>query len=179
MNASALPLFSATSFENVSLFVLFSFGLAALSSLYLLKETLSNSPISSRNPLKGKTSREDSTQSQSKERVQASARQHTTSSSSSASFISSLQSMLATTIPRPVPIPDTITTAPRTVSVSMGHPSAESASRTETPTETPKPAKQPFDAYLVLDVEATCLEGTDFNWPNEIIVRCILLVCLF
>ncbi len=29
---------------------------------------------------------------------------------------------------------------------------------------------QPYDAFLVLDVEATCLKGTDFHWPNEIIV---------
>ncbi|KAI9508487.1 ribonuclease H-like domain-containing protein [Russula earlei] len=28
---------------------------------------------------------------------------------------------------------------------------------------------QPYDAFLVLDVEATCLPGTDFDWPNEII----------
>ncbi|KAH9977207.1 ribonuclease H-like domain-containing protein [Lactifluus volemus] len=28
---------------------------------------------------------------------------------------------------------------------------------------------QPYDAFLVLDVEATCLQGSDFNWPNEII----------
>ncbi|PFH52372.1 hypothetical protein AMATHDRAFT_74169 [Amanita thiersii Skay4041] len=28
---------------------------------------------------------------------------------------------------------------------------------------------QPYDAFLVLDVEATCREGTDLNYPNEII----------
>ncbi|KAF8497082.1 ribonuclease H-like domain-containing protein [Russula emetica] len=28
---------------------------------------------------------------------------------------------------------------------------------------------QPYDVFLVLDVEATCLQGTDFHWPNEII----------
>lgn len=32
------------------------------------------------------------------------------------------------------------------------------------------PSLQPYDAFLVLDVEATCLQGTDFNYPNEIIV---------
>jgi 3'-5' exoribonuclease 1 len=32
------------------------------------------------------------------------------------------------------------------------------------------PYLQPYDAFLVLDVEATCLQGTDFNYPNEIIV---------
>ncbi|KAG2112847.1 ribonuclease H-like domain-containing protein [Suillus clintonianus] len=29
--------------------------------------------------------------------------------------------------------------------------------------------KPPYDAFLVLDVEATCEEGTGFQWPNEII----------
>ncbi|KAI0685487.1 ribonuclease H-like domain-containing protein [Cytidiella melzeri] len=29
--------------------------------------------------------------------------------------------------------------------------------------------KQPYDAYLVLDVEATCMPGTDFGYANEII----------
>ncbi|KAI0303413.1 ribonuclease H-like domain-containing protein [Multifurca ochricompacta] len=28
---------------------------------------------------------------------------------------------------------------------------------------------QPYDAFLVLDVEATCFQGTGFDWPNEII----------
>lgn len=31
--------------------------------------------------------------------------------------------------------------------------------------------KQPYDAFLVLDIEGTCNLGTDFNYPNEIIVR--------
>jgi len=30
-------------------------------------------------------------------------------------------------------------------------------------------AKQPYDAFLILDVEATCSEGTGFHWPSEII----------
>ncbi|KAG6335879.1 hypothetical protein ID866_3216 [Astraeus odoratus] len=29
--------------------------------------------------------------------------------------------------------------------------------------------KQPYDAFLVLDVEATCMQGVGFDWPNEII----------
>ncbi|PPQ68968.1 hypothetical protein CVT24_000357 [Panaeolus cyanescens] len=29
--------------------------------------------------------------------------------------------------------------------------------------------KQPYDAFLVLDIEGTCKLGTDFNYPNEII----------
>ncbi|KAF8061507.1 ribonuclease H-like domain-containing protein [Lyophyllum atratum] len=33
----------------------------------------------------------------------------------------------------------------------------------------PPTAKQPYEAFLVLDVEATCQQGTDFNFPNEII----------
>ena len=31
--------------------------------------------------------------------------------------------------------------------------------------------KQPFKVFLVLDIEGTCEVGTDFNYPNEIIVR--------
>lgn len=31
--------------------------------------------------------------------------------------------------------------------------------------------KQPYEAFLVLDLEGTCKLGTDFNYPNEIIVR--------
>lgn len=30
---------------------------------------------------------------------------------------------------------------------------------------------QPPDVFLVLDVEATCQQGVDFDYPNEIIVR--------
>ena len=36
---------------------------------------------------------------------------------------------------------------------------------------------QPYDAFLVLDVEATCLQGTDFHWPNEIIVSYRIELC--
>jgi hypothetical protein len=31
--------------------------------------------------------------------------------------------------------------------------------------------KQPYEAFLVLDVEGTCHLGSDYNYPNEIIVR--------
>jgi hypothetical protein len=40
----------------------------------------------------------------------------------------------------------------------------------------PRRVKQPYDAFLVLDVEATCIAGTDMNWPNEIIVSAVLLL---
>ena len=39
--------------------------------------------------------------------------------------------------------------------------------------------RQPYDAYLVLDVEATCMPGTDFNYANEIIVSNILHIRAF
>lgn len=32
---------------------------------------------------------------------------------------------------------------------------------------------QPFEAFLVLDIEGTCNQGTDFNYPNEIIVSAV------
>jgi len=33
----------------------------------------------------------------------------------------------------------------------------------------PPKTRQPYEAFLILDVEATCQLGTDFNFPNEII----------
>jgi hypothetical protein len=32
------------------------------------------------------------------------------------------------------------------------------------------PVKQPYDFFLVLDIEGTCEEGHTFDYPNEIIV---------
>ena len=37
--------------------------------------------------------------------------------------------------------------------------------------EKPISTKQAFEAFLVLDVEGTCEEGSSFDYPNEIIVR--------
>lgn len=40
------------------------------------------------------------------------------------------------------------------------------------PVSPPVPTtEQPYDVFLVLDVEATCHQGTNFDYPNEIIVR--------
>lgn len=36
--------------------------------------------------------------------------------------------------------------------------------------------KQTYEAFLVLDVEATCMPGTDFNYPNEIIEWPVVLL---
>ncbi|KAJ7098126.1 ribonuclease H-like domain-containing protein [Mycena belliarum] len=36
-------------------------------------------------------------------------------------------------------------------------------------TSTTSKVKQPYDAFLLVDVEATCNAGTDFSYPNEII----------
>lgn len=35
---------------------------------------------------------------------------------------------------------------------------------------TPRPFKQPYQSFLCFDVEATCEPGTNFDYPNEIIV---------
>lgn len=45
----------------------------------------------------------------------------------------------------------------------------EPAQSQEIPPE-PSMTRQPYEAFLVLDVEGTCDRGTDFNYPNEIIV---------
>ena len=88
----------------------------------------------------------------------------TSTASPHSGLLSFFGNMLAPTlfarpIPLPVPSPG-VDPALRSVDVEP---------KLERP-ETPWPVKQPFDAFLVLDVEATCQEGTDFNWPNEIIV---------
>lgn len=40
----------------------------------------------------------------------------------------------------------------------------------------PQKKKQPFASFLCFDVEATCEAGTNFNFPNEIIVRRIVVL---
>jgi hypothetical protein len=57
----------------------------------------------------------------------------------------------------------------------MSYPHQASLSKETTTATTishnfPRETKQPFEAFLILDVEATCHRGTDFNFPNEIIV---------
>jgi hypothetical protein len=37
----------------------------------------------------------------------------------------------------------------------------------------PSPVKQPYDAFLILDVEATCIQGSGLNWPNELIASLV------
>ncbi|KAF7338474.1 3'-5' exonuclease eri1 [Mycena venus] len=51
------------------------------------------------------------------------------------------------------------------------HGSVDAAVKTRTVSIIPasKKVKQPYDAFLVLDVEATCEQGTTFDYPNEII----------
>ncbi|OSD02860.1 hypothetical protein PYCCODRAFT_1444927 [Trametes coccinea BRFM310] len=39
-----------------------------------------------------------------------------------------------------------------------------------------KRVKQPYDAFLVLDVEATCVAGAGFDYPNEIIEWPVVLL---
>ncbi|KAJ7273498.1 ribonuclease H-like domain-containing protein [Mycena haematopus] len=44
-----------------------------------------------------------------------------------------------------------------------------SASRAKHPAHSVSKGRQPVDAFLVLDVEATCERGSSFDYPNEII----------
>lgn len=82
------------------------------------------------------------------------------------SLIASFSSMLAS-VTRPVPVPDPAAVIDRALDAT---PAAATVVPKLEKAESPWPVKQPYDAFLVLDVEATCQEGTDFNWPNEIIV---------
>jgi len=61
----------------------------------------------------------------------------------------------------PVPRPDAASIQPRNRELPLSMNEQHYAIR----------VPQSYDAFLVLDVEATCLQGTDFHWPNEIIVR--------
>lgn len=93
--------------------------------------------------------------------------EHPPSSSSKLGFFSSLSAMIIT--PR-VPHPHTVPEPPTTrIERTQESPRLELS-------EAPFPEKQPYDAFLVLDVEATCQEGTDFNWPNEIIEWPVILM---
>lgn len=97
----------------------------------------------------------------------------TSTASPRSGLFSFLGSMLAPTfIARPIPLPvpsPIVESALRSVDVEP---------KLDRP-ETAWPVKQPYDAFLVLDVEATCKEGTDFNWPNEIIVSISAFNVLF
>ncbi|KAF9246588.1 ribonuclease H-like domain-containing protein [Melanogaster broomeanus] len=54
--------------------------------------------------------------------------------------------------------------APHTITKEQ----SKKVSQTEAARDTVS-VKQPYDAFLVVDVEATCLQGAGFEWPNEII----------
>ena len=49
-------------------------------------------------------------------------------------------------------------------------PSTLSPSAASSSLSIPPRANQHYDYFLVFDVEATCVQGQDFNWCNEIIV---------
>ncbi len=97
----------------------------------------------------------------------------------STGILSSFFDMLATTfyarpfpfaipVPMPIPMPIPFPIPGCAPAIDHAAPDAEPKLRIS---EAPWPVKQPYDAFLVLDVEATCMEGTNFDWPNEIIVR--------
>lgn len=101
--------------------------------------------------------------------IPAAARAHHSLVTSPLQALAALGNMIiAPLVARPVPVPEppSTTLLDRTAAVIE---SVTAQPKLQKP-ESPWPVKQPYDAYLVLDVEATCQEGTDFNWPNEIIV---------
>lgn len=85
--------------------------------------------------------------------------------------ISSAASLKVTPQPHQPPPPLALSFIPHTPCTrDMSYPSSPTSSVAETLVEDPK-IRQPFDALLVLDFEATCLPGSGFDFPNEIIVR--------
>ena len=65
---------------------------------------------------------------------------------------------------------------PKEARTSVNH---ESQTSREEGIRMGKRVKQAYDAFLVLDVEATCVEGSDFAYPNEIIVSLDRLASVF
>lgn len=47
--------------------------------------------------------------------------------------------------------------------------STQADSQQDSEDEMPRRPRQLYDAFLVLDVEATCVKGAGFDYPNEII----------
>lgn len=85
----------------------------------------------------------------------------------------SIASIAATKVPpQQPPPPPQLSTSPlcNHLPKYMSYPSSPTSSVAETLVEDPK-IRQPYDALLVLDVEATCSQGVGFDFPNEIIVR--------
>lgn len=52
---------------------------------------------------------------------------------------------------------------------------AEVAKRAAMPV---RPPRQPYLSYLCFDVEGTCEGGKGFDYPNEIIVSCVVAAVL-
>jgi hypothetical protein len=73
--------------------------------------------------------------------------------------------------PNPSPALDGTTPTPRAMRFQPPARLAKKAIISSAASPPPPPrSKQPYDVFLVLDVEATCQQGSDFNFPNEIIV---------
>lgn len=74
----------------------------------------------------------------------------------------------------PAPMPALFYHPPTKVLEGLNYTAPSHVAREQFPT-TPQiesvGVKQSYDAFLVLDVEATCFQGTGFEWANEIIVR--------
>lgn len=64
--------------------------------------------------------------------------------------------------------PKTAPTVSHTLSVQTT-PQSDKEETTSTNPAIDSRVKQPYDVFLVLDVEATCKQGSNFEWPNEII----------
>lgn len=77
--------------------------------------------------------------------------------------------------------PSLPSTIPHSGEHAPAHPPVQAKSPQEDNSEDamPRRPRQPYDAFLVLDVEATCMEGAGFDYPNEIIASRYLNVSVY
>ncbi|KAE9406420.1 hypothetical protein BT96DRAFT_1014920 [Gymnopus androsaceus JB14] len=62
-----------------------------------------------------------------------------------------------------------VASSTRRQSVDKDPDAVEQTKQRESHSDSTTNLKQPYDAFLVLDVEATCKQGSSFDYPNEII----------
>ncbi|KAG8933939.1 hypothetical protein FRC02_010874 [Tulasnella sp. 418] len=74
------------------------------------------------------------------------------------------------------PLPDPTSHSDSTVPSQLNQEPLPAHSHAFANPEPSSTSKQPYDAFLVLDVEATCMQGSGFDYPNEIIEWPVVLM---
>jgi len=86
------------------------------------------------------------------------------------------QQQLPTPISQEIPLPSPPATPKRNPRGGKKQLQSRQVKNQSMPVNTSTRVRQPYDALLVFDVEATCVPGRDFNWANEIIEWPVVLL---